>query len=190
MGLRLGPLTLPWPREATRDDPYWDFFLKTPAADVRNSVPDLIRGVQEGAINPVREEVHTPEINAEHIKDLARFLGTDLIGVARLDPANEGGYPYAVVCVVRAACDPRVSPGVGGQVPVQNGLFVRFVLSAYIRELGFRATAVGGPPGEPLAAAAGLGTLDAQGRLVTPQYGAQVHVTDVIRTDLPLAVDG
>src|SRR4051812_12995169 len=113
MGLRLGPVTLPWPRETTRDDLYWNFFINSRAADVRNSVPDLIRGVQEGAVNPVREEVHTPEINASHLKDLARFLGADLVGVARLDPddpANAGGYPYAVVCAVQAAYDPRSAP--------------------------------------------------------------------------------
>jgi epoxyqueuosine reductase QueG len=41
-----------------------------------------------------------------------------------------------------------------------------------------------------LAAAAGLGTLDTQRRLVTPKFGTRVHVANVIRTDLPLAPDG
>jgi hypothetical protein len=75
-------------------------------------------------------------------------------------------------------------------VPVQNGLYVTFVLSAWIRELGYRATATIGADGEGLAARAGLGTLDAAGRLVTPRFGTRVHVADVIRTDLPLAADG
>ena len=43
MGLRLGPLTLPWPKADGGDDPYWDFFLHTPPSDRRNFVPDLIR---------------------------------------------------------------------------------------------------------------------------------------------------
>jgi epoxyqueuosine reductase QueG len=75
-------------------------------------------------------------------------------------------------------------------VPVQNGLYVTFVLSAWIRELGFQATAAPDPDGERLAAAAGLGRLDARGGLVTRKYGARVHVANVIRTDLPLAPDG
>ena len=193
MPLRLGPLTIPWPPTGSRDDPYWDFFINTPPGDLRNFVPELIRQAPEGAIFPARGDIHTPEINSSHIKELARYLGADLVGIARLDaPAPDGGeaYPFAVVCAVRADYDPRQAPGIGGQVPVQNGLFVTFVLSAYIRELGYRATATLAADGERLAAAAGLGTLNAEGRLVTPRYGTRVHVADVIHTDLPLAADG
>jgi hypothetical protein len=32
--------------------------------------------------------------------------------------------------------------------------------------------------------------LDTRGRLITEKFGAQVHVANVIRTDLPLAADG
>jgi epoxyqueuosine reductase QueG len=56
--------------------------------------------------------------------------------------------------------------------------------------LGYRASAAPDPNAEKLAAAAGLGTLNAEGRLVTPQFGAQVYVANVIRTDLPMAPDG
>ena len=91
---------------------------------------------------------------------------------------------------MRAEYDPRVSPGIGGQVPVQNGLFLTFVLSAWIRELGFRASVVPDMEAETLAAQAGLGTLNAEGRLVTPQFGAKVYIADAICTDLPLAADG
>ena len=91
---------------------------------------------------------------------------------------------------MRAEYDPRVSPGIGGQVPVQNGLFLTFVLSAWIRELGFRASVVPDMGAETLAAQAGLGTLNAEGRFVTPQFGAQVYIADDICTDLPLAEDG
>ena len=103
--------------------------------------------------------------------------------------ADAEQYPFAVICAVRADYDPREARGIGGQVPVQNGLFITFVLSAWIRELGFRATAAPDPDAEKLAAMAGLGTLNRDGRLVTPKYGTRVHVADVIRTDLPLAAD-
>jgi epoxyqueuosine reductase QueG len=75
-------------------------------------------------------------------------------------------------------------------VPVQNGLFITFVLSAWIRELGFRAKVAPETNGEELAAAAGLGKINGDRRLVTPQYGTDVHVADIILTDLPLAADG
>lgn len=195
MAPRLGPLRLPWPGAASEndDDPYWDFFINQPAGDPRNLVTEIIRRAPEGAVNPALADLHSPEVTSSHIKELARFLGADLVGIARLGPQeadNDGGYPFAVVCVVRAEHDPRQAPGIGGQVPAQNGLYVTFVLSAYIRELGYRATASVAADAERLAAAAGLGTLDAEGRLVTRQYGSRVHVADVIRTDLPLAADG
>jgi hypothetical protein len=167
-----------------------------------NTVTEMIRSAPEGNIFPTKAELHTPDITSSHVKELARYLGTDLIGIARLTPlfplpsAGEGRegdntvYPYAVICAVQAEYDPRKALGIGGQVPVQKGLFITFVLSAWIRELGFRATTTLDPSAEALAAAAGLGKLNAEGRLVTPQYGTQVHVANVILTDLPLAPDG
>ncbi len=193
MALRLGPVRVPWPRAADSDDPYWDFFVNQPADDPANLVAEIIRRAPEGAVNPVRADLHTPEVTSSHIKELARFLGADLVGIAALDshdPEIGQGYPFAIICALRADHDPRTAPGVGGQTAVQNGLYVTFVLSAYIRELGYRATAAADAPAERLAAAAGLGTLDAAGRLLVPKHGSRVHVADVIRTDLPLVADG
>lgn len=189
MPLKLGPLTIPWPGKGPAEDPYWGFFINTHPADLTNSVVQMMRSAPEGNVFPVKADLHTPEITSSHVKELARYLGADLIGVVKFDSPGEE-YPYAVVSAVRAEYDPREAPGVGGQVPVQNGLYVTFVLSAWIRELGYRATASPDPDAERLAAAAGLGKLDARGRLVTRKYGAKVHVANVIRTDLPLAPDG
>ena len=195
--MRLGPFKIPWAgKDSHKDDPYWDFFINTPPADMANTVTEMIRSAPEGNVFPTKAELHTPDITSSHVKELARYLGTDLVGIARLPGAvedkGEGAnvYPFAVVCAVQADYDPRQAPGIGGQVPVQKGLFITFVLSAWIRELGYRATAVLDPDAERLAVVAGLGTLNAEGRLVTPQFGARVHVANVIRTDLPLAPDG
>ena len=185
-------LRLPWLRKDFRkDDPYWDFFINTPPADLANTVTELIRNAPEGAVFPTKAELHTPEITSSHVKGMAEYFGADLVGISKLDSNDSGEeFPFAVICAVRADHDPQVAPGIGGQVPVQNGLFITFVLSAWIRELGFRATAAPDPNAEKLAAAAGLGRLGADGRLVTPKYGSRVHVASVIRTDLPLAADG
>ena len=190
MPLRLGPLKIPWPgKDSREDDPYWDFFINTPPADLANTVQEMIRSAPEGNVFPTKAELHTPEITSSHLKELARYLEADLVGITRLNSMDEQ-YPFAVICAVRADYDPRESLGIGGQVPVQKGLFISFVLSAWIRELGFRAKAEPHPDAEKLAAAAGLGTINNQGRLVTPKYGTRVHVANVIRTDLPLAADG
>ena len=193
MALRLGPFRFPWLGKAARDDPYWESFINKPLTDLANSIPELIRNAPEGNIFPTKDDIHTPEITSGHVKELANYLGADLVGIARLDstPENNGEeHPFAVICAVRADVDPREAPGVGGQVPVQNGLFVTFVLSAWIRELGFRATAAADPNAKRLAAAAGLGKVNSDGRLATRKYGTHVHVANVIRTDLPLIADG
>jgi hypothetical protein len=170
-------------------DPYWASYLNTPPADLANSVAEIIRGAPAGNVFPSRAELHTPEITARHVKEMARYLGADLVGIAALT-GDEEPWPFAVVCAVRADHDPRTSPGIGGQVPVQNGLFVTFVLSAWIRELGFRAVRTEDPRAESLAARAGLGARDPDGRLVTREFGPGVHVADLVLTDLPLSPDG
>jgi hypothetical protein len=186
VALRSSWLKVPWRRvEQGSHDPYWDFFINTPPADRANSVLDVIRKAPEGNVFPTRADLHTPEVTASHVKEMGRYLGADLVGIARLDD-DDAGHPFAIVCVVRADHDPREALGIGGQVPVQNGLFVTFVLSAWIRELGYRASTATSLDGARLAAAAKLGTLDRTGRLVTAAHGTRVHVADVIRTDLPL----
>jgi hypothetical protein len=184
----------PWSKNNShRDDPYWKFFINTPPADLGNMVTEMIRKAPEGNIFPAKTELHTPEITARHLKGMAEYFGAAMTGIAKLDagdPTNPEGFPFAVICAVEADYDPRKSPGIGGQVPVQNGLFITFVLSSWIRELGFRATAAPQPGDDRLAAQAGLGTLDGEGRLVTRQFGAKVYVANAIRTDLPLAPDG
>ncbi|PYM94722.1 MAG: hypothetical protein DME04_06800 [Candidatus Rokuibacteriota bacterium] len=167
-------------------DPYWDFFINTPPTDPANSVLDVLRKAPEGNVFPTKADLHTPEVTTSHVKEMARYLGADLVGVTALE-TDAAGHPFAIVCAVRADDDPRQARGVGGQVPVQNGLFVTFVLSAWIRELGYRASAAAELDARGLAAAAKLGTLDRSRKLVTREYGTRVHVADVIRTDLPLA---
>ena len=95
----------PWSRKDTHDDdPYWDFFIKTPPADLTNTVTELIRNAPAGNIFPTPADIHTPEVTAQHVKDLARYLGAELTGIARLETnttTNPDGYPFAVLCAVR-----------------------------------------------------------------------------------------
>ena len=193
MPKKLGPLKIPWPVPAPDDDPYWDFFIKQPAEDHRNLATEIMRRASEGNVFPTKAELHTPEITASHLKELARYLGAQLVGIVdlrRQDPEVAQGYPFAIVAVVQSVYDPRTSPGFGGQAGAKDALYVTYVLSAYIRELGYRATAAVDEAAERLAEVAGLGRLNAEGRLVVPKYGNKVHVSDVIRTDLPMTADG
>ena len=195
-------LKFPWSgKNSHKDDPFWEFFINTPPADLTNTVTELIRNAPAGNIFPNKAELHTPEITSSHVKGMAKYFGTELIGIAKLDdrsprplapPGNgeSNEFPFAILCAVHADYDPRQAKGIGGQMPVQNGLFITFVLSSWIRELGFRATVVRDANVDALAAKAGLGTLNGNGRLVSHEFGTEVYVADAIYTDLPLAADG
>jgi hypothetical protein len=198
----------PWSgKDSHRDDPYWDFFINSAPADLTNTVTELIRKAPAGNVFPTKAELHTPEITASHVKGMAKYFGAELIGIAQLSNLSRlphGGeakdesdrnnneaieLPFAVLCAVHADHDPGTSPGIGGQMPVQNGLFITFVLSAWIRELGYRAQVIREVNAEALAAQAGMGTLNGDGKLVTSKFGTGIYVADPIYTDLPLAAD-
>jgi hypothetical protein len=171
-----------------KNDPYWESFINRPPADQNNVIPFAFRGLPEADANPVRTEVHSPNVMSGHIKELGRFYGAELVGIVEL--ISEPG--FAIVSVLKADYDTRTAQGIGGQTPVLKGLFETFTLAAYIRELGYSAMRVPGDDnrGQRLAAAAGLGTLDSDGRLVHRRFGRHVHVAEVILTDLPLQPDG
>jgi len=187
---------LPWKRLDADDDPYWDAYIRRPPTDVRNTIPEIVAKAPEGNIFPTRAELHSENVTSSHVKELASYLDAKLCGIVDLSkqpPEIARGYPYAIVCLVRAEYDPYTSPGVGGQAAVQAGQYVAFIVAAWIREMGYRGTIkieTSREERERLAVAAGLGTRTGAGRLTVPKYGAKIHVADVIFTDLPLEADG
>jgi epoxyqueuosine reductase len=191
-------------------DPLWEHFIYRAPADPKNNLTATLQGAPEGRIYPVKTEVSDPHTMSRQIKELAQWFGADLAGIAVLQQAHmqpggqfdTGGsaeeterpessahqYPFAIVCTMATDYDPQEAKGLGGQLAVQNGAVVNHHLRNYIRELGYRAS-IGGTDPIAVAVAAGLGTLDRSGRLVTITRGAHIHVADAILTDLPLAPD-
>jgi hypothetical protein len=178
------------------DDPYWDSFIKRPPADSKNMIRDVIGRAVEGNVFPTLAELHSPNVTSAHVKEFATYLRAVACGIVDLSkqgPDVARGYPFAIVCAVRAEYDPYDSPGVGGQAAVQNGQYVTFIVAAWIREMGYRGTMkieTSREERERLAVAAGLGTLNGDGRLTVPKYGTKIHLTDIIFTDLPMLADG
>src|SRR5438045_9100544 len=80
--LHLGPLRIPWPGSAAKD-PYLDAFINRAPNDARNALQEVLAHAAGGAVNPNRVELHTPEITAAHLKELATFLGAEQIGIVR-----------------------------------------------------------------------------------------------------------
>ena len=139
--MRVGPLNLKWLPRRNETDPYWDLFVRTPPVDPNNLVAESLRHVTEGNVFPIKTDVHSPQIMSSHVKEFARFLGADLCGVAPLGrPADPPDLPFGVVVVMAADYDMREAQGIGGQAPMLKGAFVTFVLGAWIRESGYRAT--------------------------------------------------
>jgi epoxyqueuosine reductase len=183
-----------WRTQGTKD-PLWDHFIYHAPADPKNNLTPALRGAPEGRIYPVKTEVSDPHTMSGQIKELAQWFGADLVGITALQPAHlqpgsqsEAQYPFAVVCVIAADYDPVEAKGLGGQLAVRDGAVVNHHLRNYIRELGYRAS-IGGADPLAVAVAAGLGTLDRNGRLVTSMRHVHSHVADAILTDLPLAPD-
>jgi hypothetical protein len=197
MAGRAGTLRRWWARARTKD-PYWDGFLHRPPADARNVITPSILPGPAGGVFPHQTEVHDPAAMSGHIKALARFLGADATGIVAewtgegiersAAEAGEPLYLYAIFCLVAAVEEVREPTGIGGQFALQKCATANFNLAAYIRELGYRATVVG-ERAHARAAAAGLGRLDRDGRLVSRTYGRRVAVAGAILTDLPLLPD-
>jgi hypothetical protein len=134
----------------------------------------------------------------QHVKDIAARFGALSVGIVALDgdrdrpTAVPAEAKFAIVVVVAAEQDPEVNPGIGGQVPVQNGLLASFILAAFCREFGYFATMQAGTTTEraEFAIRCGLGAVDRRGRLAVRPHGTKVIVSDVVFTDLPLARTG
>jgi hypothetical protein len=154
-----------------KDDPYWDAFINRPPADPNNLIDHAFKQVQPGGVNPVRTEVHSPNVMSGHVKDLGRFYGAENVGIAGLPSGL-----FAIVCALRADYDTATHPGIGGQTPAMKGLFATFTLGAYIRELGYTTDSCD-VESDRVAQAACLNTRG-------------MHIADVIVTDLPLEPDG
>jgi hypothetical protein len=176
-------------------DVLWDHFINHAPVDPKNNLTPALQEAPEGRIYPVKTAVADPRTMAQQIKEFGQWVGADLVGIAALQPADlrpdgqsDAPYPFAVVCAIATDYNPEEAQGFGGQLAVQNGAVVAHHLRNYMRELGYRAS-IGGADPLAVAVAAGLGTLDPNGRLVTKLRRAYIHVADPILTDLPLAPD-
>ena len=175
------------------------------------------RNVADGPLNPNRIEVDNPKRMASNIKEVARFLGADLVGICELNQAYvyshtglriefakgtagqeiQMPHKYAMAIGVEMSyLRMRYAPGWIDNAEVGLGYLnaarVAVALAAYIRELGYAARAHffinEWVQHVPIAEAAGLGELGRLGILITRKYGPRLRLSTVT-TDLPLTVD-
>ena len=212
----LGERLRSWRNTRAGQDPFRRIF-GVGGGDPKNCLQLIMRQLPEGAVNPDRTAVSDPAGMARNIKEVARFLGADVVGITHLDQAyvyshrardkaamgQKAGDPihlphrYAI-CMGFASDyykfltnNSRISDadyGLGNN----HMIAPTFMLAAYIREMGYPARAHDYARGEvnpiPLAVNAGLGELGRHGMLIHEEYGSRIHLS-VVTTDLPLAVD-
>ena len=158
-----------------------------------------------------------PAAMAAIVKDMARWFGADLVGIAKVNPAwiySHWGLHNTMYSGAAQAGDPvrlpatynraivmihemdydrlRRSPAVEPETDIAYSKmgWCASSLATFIRELGYHAIPSGNDMGLniPLAVDAGLGELGRMGLLLTREFGPRVRISKVF-TDLPLDVD-
>ena len=169
----------------------------------------LIRKLSPAQIDPAKA--------TEIVKNLARHVGADLVGVCRVNPLwvyshrgeihynnwEEWGQelqdfpPYAVVIatemnwehVSAAPHTPTVAESAGNYA---KGAYMSTLLARWFAHMGYRGVAQNTRNYDillvPLAVDAGLGELGRKGYLITPKYGPRVRLFATL-TDMPLVPD-
>ena len=87
---------------------------------------ELIRNAPAGNIFPTPADIHTPEITAQHVKELARYCGAELVGIAQAgDQQRQQSGRLSVRRTLRRARRVRSAriaghwrPGAGAKRPV------------------------------------------------------------------------
>ncbi len=193
-----GGETLPW-------DALDQFFaLINPRGVVRHILANMWQlRRRDGPVNANRVDVPDPALMTARIKDKARELGADLVGVTRLtdDVLYAGAdvpYRYAISIGLRMDRDemrfvpqPRAALEVMRVYRAVSRIAIE--LGEHVRGLGWPAKAYGNPNSTdllhiPLAVRAGLGQLGKHGSLISKEHGSNVRLATIV-TDLPLATD-
>lgn len=212
----LGPALQNYYRNRTSKDPMGRIGATNNANDRRNVYSDALNRMPKGAINPDRVEVKDAATMTAHIKAVAKFFGADIVGVAKASPEfmywgsrseDDGGaraedsvsdspadlcekYPYLIVLSTAWDYDTlqahrhHIGDASYHFSQIRSNMLLR-ALEGYIRELGYTALR-GTANAQAAAIAAGLGELGRNGLVITPDYGARVHMPPTIQTDLPL----
>jgi reductive dehalogenase len=213
----LGRALYNWRHNTVSEDPMGRVDFENHSADRNHVLPSVLRRVPKGKTNERRLPVSDPAAMSRHIKRVAKYLGLDVVGIGKSHPSflyagksvdgttgTDGEpleaadklarkLPYVIAGTV--AWDYKMTQAhrhrIGDAAYDFTGQQTNLILSAlegYIRELGYN-TLRGAMNGQAAALAAGNGELGRNGLIITEKFGARVHASDAIMTDLPLVAD-
>ena len=156
---------------------------------------------RDGDVNPGKTQFADFAAASAEIKRMARELGADDVGVARLTPIminKAADLPHEfVICLIVGEDYTQAQLGPRAIETESTKTYVRCAelstkLAAYVRSLGYPAMAHHNGACEvqaiPAMYAAGLGELGKHGSLIHPELGAS-HRPGFVTTNMPLAVD-
>ena len=156
---------------------------------------------RDGPVSKARVEISDPVVAASEIGRIARALGADDVGCARLTPTmisdkTDMAHDY-VICVIvgedyaKALEGPRAIEDESTRVYLRCAE-IATALAAHIRTMGYPAVAHHNGASEvqaiPAMYAAGLGELGKHGSLIHPKLGAS-HRPGFVTTTMPLVLD-
>ncbi len=181
------------------------------AEDRREGFLDPLSVLRESA--PDRADVGSPAESAADLKQVARVLGADLVGVTARDDrwlysdrysrAASAAKPNPMeeslrnVIVIGQAMDPGLiatAPsalaGAATGLGYSKDVIVLLSISQFIRNLGYQAvpTLNDTALAIPYAIKAGMGEYGRHGLVITPEHGANVRFGKIF-TDMPMAHD-
>ena len=213
----LGRALYNWRHNTISEDPMGRVDFENHSADRNHVLPSAMRRLTKGKVNEQRMPVTDPAAMSRHIKRVARYLGLDVVGIGKSHPSfvyagksvdstsgTDGEpleaaeqlarkLPFMIAGTV--AWDYNMTKAhrhrIGDAAYDFTGQKTSLILNAlegYIRDLGYN-TLRGAVNGQAAALAAGNGELGRNGLIITEKFGARVHASDAIMTDLPLVAD-
>jgi reductive dehalogenase len=214
----LGKALFNWYHNTISKDPLTRVSAPNHFADRRHFLTNIINRAPKGDVNARRVEVSDPVAMTRHIKRVARYMGADIVAIARTHPAfmysgnryvqdgeAEDDYQqntpedlarqFPNIVVITTAWDYEKIQAhrhhIGDAAYHVSQMRAQVVLKAmegYIRELGYTALRGVANP-QAAGLAAGVGELGRNGLVISEKYGARIHMPDPIVTDLPLVAD-
>ncbi len=214
----LGKALFNWYRNTISKDPLTRVSAPNHFADRRNFLPTVVNRPTKGKINPKKMPVPDPAAMTRHIKAVARYMGADLVTIAKAHPSfmyagsryvQDGiaddpylkntpeelvqKFPYLIVTTTAWDHDKLQAHrhhigDAAYHVSQMKGVMILKALEGYVKELGYNAVRGVANP-QASGLASGMGELGRNGLIINKKYGARIHMPDPIMTDLPLVPD-
>src|SRR5881296_1552705 len=214
----LGKALFNWYHNSVSKDPLTRVSAPNHFADRRNFIATVINQATTGKVNTQEVPVTDSAAMTRNIKAVARYMGADVVAIARAHPTfmyagtryvqdgtAEDAYeqstpdglvrkfPYIIVATTAWDYDKLQAHrhfigDAAYHVSQIKGHMILKALEGYIKELGYTALRGVVTP-QAAAVASGVGELGRNGLIINKTYGARIHMPDPILTDLPLVSD-